>query len=179
MRTIRYGNAEVRLIERDWDVADRANYRMTYRLTPGEHWRDAPESDGQFEYYVNLDGEVMPVGVAIARELLAEGADWACFTELWGKFVIVGADLICQPLAGPVGELIDQLRAANGDRLGGLPDVLAGFPDGQIAMREAKTPRSADRLRANQHRFADVARMVLGDRLDLAVVEWGPLTSPG
>lgn len=46
-------------------------------------------------------------------------------------------------------------------------------------MYSLQSARSADRLHANQYRFAAVARSVLGDRLDLAVAEWGPLASPG
>ena len=53
-----------------------------------------------------------------------------------------------------------------------MPDVIALFPDGRVAMREAKVRRK-DRLSKTQHPFARVARTLLGDRLDLAVIEWG------
>ncbi|GAP93511.1 hypothetical protein NIES2104_00170 [Leptolyngbya sp. NIES-2104] len=47
------------------------------------------------------------------------------------------------------------------------------FPDGRIAMREAKNVAKKDRLQQNQHDFARVAQNLFGDRLSLAVVEWG------
>ena len=172
--TIRFGDDEVPVQERCWPCAPASPYRKTYKLKPGDRWCDAPTTNEQFEWYVDLDGEVMPVGAAIARELIGEGATWVCFTELWGGAVLVGPDLVCQPLTGPPAALLDRLRTANGGRLGGLPDVIGEWPDGRVVMREAKTPKSHDRLRANQHSFARSARLLLGDSLDLAVVSWSP-----
>jgi hypothetical protein len=54
----------------------------------------------------------------------------------------------------------------------GLPDAIGIFPDGRVALREAKLAKK-DRLNKNQHAFARAARTILGARLDLAVVEWG------
>jgi hypothetical protein len=57
--------------------------------------------------------------------------------------------------------------------LSGLPDVIAIFPDGRVATREAKNVATRERLRGNQHVFASATQNLLGNRLDLAVVEWG------
>lgn len=174
VRTIKYGDAEVPVIKRSWKVADRLPYRKTYSLKPGQHWKDAAETSAQGEHYVLLDdGEVVPVGAVIARELVEEGASSTVFTELWGSLVLVGADLVCVQEEGAIHELLDALRVATGrNSLGGLPDVIAMFPDGRVAMREAKSVATKDRLSANQHNFARVAQQLLDDRLDLAVVEW-------
>lgn len=119
------------------------------------------------------NGEAIPVGAAIVRELLAEGASCAVFTELWGGVVLVGHDLRCVEEDGVIGELLDALRVATGrPGLGGLPDVIAVFPDGRVVMREAKKVSARDKLRPKQHDFADAAFRALGSRLDLAVVEW-------
>jgi hypothetical protein len=53
---------------------------------------------------------------------------------------------------------------------GGFPDVV-GARGTSVMMREMKLSRR-DRLNANQHEFARVAQAMLGERLDLAVVEW-------
>ncbi len=120
------------------------------------------------------DGQPAPVGVLISRELVAAGAAAAAFTELWaGTCVLSGPDLVCVPDDSPLRELLAQIRAANRGRLGGLPDVLATFPDGRVAMREAKNVAAKDRLGPKQHSFARIAQGLLGAKLDLAVVEWG------
>jgi hypothetical protein len=174
-RTIKYGDAEVPVLERPWKAADRLPYRKTYSLKPGQHWKEAAVKPAQWEHYVlQDDGEAVPVGAVIARELIAAGASVAVFTEMWGGLVLVGHDLICVQEEGPVRELLDSLRAAApGRSLGGLPDILALFPDGRVAMREAKNVAAKDRLGPKQHAFAIVARNLLGEKLDLAVVEWG------
>jgi len=171
---MKYGDREVPVIERFWKVAERLPYRKTYRLKPGQHWKEADVTPDQWEYYVLLnDREAVPVGAVITRELLVEGALSAVFTELWGRLVLVSPDLICVREEGLIKELLDVLRTETGGRLGGLPDVIAVFPDGRIAMREAKNAAKKDRLRQNQHDFARVAQKLFGDRLSLAVVEWG------
>ena len=173
MKSIRYGSIEVPLIERNWPEVVADSYRKTYTLQPGQHWREAEVTEKQGELYTSIDGEMVPVGAAIARELLSDGATWACFTELWPNLVIIGADLICMPPDSTAGELIEKLRQANDGALRGLPDVIASFPDGRVALREAKARKTRDRLQETQHTMADVARRVFGERLDLAVVEWG------
>lgn len=120
------------------------------------------------------DSQPAPVGVLIARELVASGAQAAAFTQLWaGTCVLVGPDLVCLSDDSPLHELIAQIRVVTGGRLGGLPDVVAVFPDGRVAMREAKNVASKDRLGTKQHSLARVVQRLFGPRLDLAVVEWG------
>lgn len=173
-RGIKYGDAEVTVIERSWRSAERQPYRKPYSLKPGQHWKDATLTPAQWENYVLLDdGESVPVGVVIARELFAEGASSAVFTELWGGVVLVGPDLVCIQAERALQELLDALKSASGGSLGGLPDVIGLFPDGRVAVREAKNVTAKDRLGPKQHAFAAVAQQLLGDRLDLAVVEWG------
>jgi hypothetical protein len=174
-RTAKYGDVEVPVFERDWPTtADRLPYWKTYGLKPGQHWKDAPVTHDQWEYYVLLDEGPVPAG-AIARELVAEGATSAVFTEMWGGLVLVGPDLVCVNEQGDIRKVLDELREATGGKLGGLPDVIALFPNGRIAMREAKhiSANYKDRLGSKQHAFARVAKGLFGDRLDLAIVEWG------
>ncbi len=162
----------VPVIVRAWPCSLPMPYRKTYRLQPGESWRGAPTTDHQFEYYVQRDGEAIPVGAAIAREVIDDGAAWACFTEMWaGRIVLVGPDLVCLPHDGPAGDLVTQLRTAHGG-LSGLPDVVGQHHDGRVIMREAKALKSNDRLSASQHAFARTAQDLFGDRLDVAVVSW-------
>ena len=174
-KTAMYGDWEVPVLVRDWIAHARLPYRKTYRLMPGQHWSEAMTTDDQWEHYARLpDGQAVPVGTLIARELIALGATSAVFTELWaGRCVLVGPDLVCVPEEGPLRRLLDELRAANGGCLGGLPDVLGLFPDGRVAMREAKNVVAKDRIRSNQHAFARIAQQLFGERLDLAIVEWG------
>lgn len=111
VRSIKYGDAEVPVIERYWKTSRRLPYRKTYSLKPGENWREAAVTPRQSETYVLLDdGEAVPVGAVIARELLLEGALSAVFTELWGGLVLVNPDLICVQEDGLIKELLDQLR---------------------------------------------------------------------
>jgi hypothetical protein len=174
-RTIKYGDWDVPVLIRSWVAPARLPYRKTYRLKAGQNWSEAPTTELQWEHYVVLpDGQPAPVGVLIARELVTSGATAAAFTELWaGTCVLVGPDLVCISDDSPLHELVVQIRAATGGRLGGLPDVLAVFPDGRIAMREAKNVAAKDRLGPKQHSVARVVQRLFGARLDLRVVEWG------
>lgn len=178
-KTIIYGDREVPVFERPWRVAVRSPYRKTYKLKPGEHWAEAPVTHNQFENYVLLDdGQTIPVGAAIARELMSEGAKSAVFTELWHGLVLVGPDLICiSQDHEDFKELLANLRTANGGRFRGLPDVIACFSDGRIVMREAKNLAAKDRLNAPQHEFARAAYQLLGERLDLGVIQWGNIVA--
>src|ERR1700722_5123572 len=186
IRTIRYGDRMVPIIERHWKTSGgKPPYPKTYALKPGQHWKDAPLTMDQWEHYVMLDETVIsyatdattevkaiPVGAAIARELIEEGAAQAVWTECWGRgTVLVGPDLICVERAGALGLLLNQLRSANGNRWSGLPDAVALFNDGHIAFREGKRAKN-DSLQPQQHEFARVAEKILGEKLDLAVVEW-------
>jgi hypothetical protein len=171
--TILWGDDQVPVLHRDWcRHHQRLPYRKTYRLKHGERWHDAPTTEKQWEHYVELADDIVPAGAVIARELIAEGAVTALWTECWGGVVFMSPDLIAVQAEGELGQILQQIRAANGNRWAGLPDVVALFPDGRVAMREAKV-KGKDRLSKTQHSFARAARALLGDRLDLAVVEWG------
>ena len=163
------------LLTRDLVTASRKPYKKTYRLNPGQHWRDAEETASQWEAYVSIDAEEYePIGASIARELIDAGAHLAGFIEMWaGRIVFVDQNLICQQIDGRLAEIIDTVRKANDGKLGGFPDVVGLFPDGRIAFREVKNIESKDRLGSKQHNLADLMRGLFGDQLDLQVVEWG------
>ena len=172
--TIRYGSAEVPVVRRQWQPAQRVPYRKTYHLKPGQQWADAPITEKQWEcYVVEPDGDFVPVGAKIAQELVAEGAALAVFVELWGNCVLVDHTLRCVEAQGRVLEVLDAVRDRNNGRLRGFPDVIGIFPDGRVALREAKCVDAKDRLSQQQHELADLLRGLLGDDLDLKVVEWG------
>lgn len=57
--------------------------------------------------------------------------------------------------------------------LRGLPDVLGFFPDGRIRLYEAKNVGAKDKLQEGQHRFANMARSLFGDKVEFGVTEWG------
>jgi hypothetical protein len=173
-RTIKYGDEQVPLLERHWPrrKAMTPYYRIDL-LKLGDSWRDAPIKGKYTEHYVQLADGPVPVGVLIARELRDQGATIAVCTDLTlGELRLLDADLVCIEPPPVLDELFAALRAANGGRWAGLPDAIAIFPDGRIVFREAKVAKK-DRLNAPQHAFARIARRLLGDKLDLAAVEWG------
>ena len=172
-QTILWGDDLVPVLQRQWmRHAVRLPYRKTYRLKVVERWHDAPTTEAQWEHYVELADDIVPAGAVIARELMAEGAVSALWTECWGGVVFMSPDCAAVQPEGELAEILAQLHARNGGRWAGLPDVIALFPDGRVAMREAKV-KGKDKLSKTQHPFAKVARALLGHRLDLAVVEWG------
>ena len=153
METIYFGDRDVPLLRRAWAQAPyAAGYRKIYRLHPGERWTDAPVTPDQFEALVDYDGEAIPIGVAIARELIEDGADWAVATEMWGGLVLLDEMALCVECIGPIKDLIDALRENNGGSLAGLPDVI-GAQGTTVLMREAKRA-GKDRIQPQQHRFA-------------------------
>ena len=85
-QTILWGDDQVPVLQRDWlRHATRLPYRKTYRLKVGERWHDASTTEAQWEHYVELLDDVIPAGAVIARELIAEGAVTALWTECWGR----------------------------------------------------------------------------------------------
>lgn len=135
-------------------------------------WDDADRSSSLRGRYALVGGEVVPVGVAIAREVVEGGAAWAYATEVWaGRVVLLGPDLVCVDVDGAVGALLSLLRKANGSYTG-LPEVV-GLHAGRVVLRVVRDLARRQRLGSPQHAFARVARDLFGDRLDLAVVEWG------
>ena len=174
-KSIIYGDIEVPILERDWlRTRERLPYRKTYLLKPGQHWHDAPSTPTLWEHYVQLADGAVPAGTLIARELVAEGANVALWTECYGRgrVVFMSPDLVCVESTGELGHILQQIHSANGARWAGLPDAVGIFPDGRIAMRDAKVA-GKDRLSPTQHAFARVARGLFSSRLDFAVVEWG------
>ena len=177
---IRYGDEDVFVLQRDWlRVPQRLPYRKTYRLKPGEEWHNAEVTIDQWEHYVQSAEGPLPIGAVIARELISDGATSAAFTDCGGTSrVLLGPEPVCVAKEGEMAILLERLRAANGHRWAGLPDVIAFGADGKVVMREAKVA-GKDRLSKTQHAFGRGARSVLGERLDLAVVEWGKETASG
>jgi hypothetical protein len=173
LRSISFGDLDVPVIAREWRSAPGVvGYRKIYRLHPGELWVDAPVSGNQYEHLALIDGRPLPVGVAIAAELMREGVDWAYCTEMWTRVVLLDHNARCVAVAGPTEELLERLRNANDGSLSGLTDVIAVRGD-DVILREAKRV-GRDRIQKQQHRFASAAQRFLGDSLDLAVVEWDP-----
>ena len=112
----------------------------------------------------------------VAREMLSDGASVAIWTECYGRgrCVLMSDSLVCVDFAqiGELGELLLAIRKNNDDRWAGLPDAIGIFSNESIVMRDAKVANK-DKISLTQHAFARAARSVLGDRLDLAVIEWG------
>lgn len=152
-------------------------FRMISELRPGQHWSEVRVEPNMVEALADVDGDALPVGVAIAAELVRDGADWAYCTELFGNRPVVLLDhsARCVTAVEPVQRLLNQLREANGS-LAGLPDVIAASGD-VVVFREAKQARK-DRLTPTQHTMARTARRLFGFRVDLAVIEWN-LQPPG
>lgn len=173
-RTIVYGGEQVPLLERQWKRRKSMTpYFRTDMLQPGQCWRNAPTTGAYTEHYVQLADGPVPVGVLVARELRDQGATVAVLSDLTlGRLRLIDTELMCVEPQPPLSELLQSLHTANGGRWAGLPDAVALFPDGRIALREAKVAKK-DRLNAPQHAFARAARQLLGDKLDLAVIEWG------
>ncbi len=122
----------------------------------------------------HLPGGAIPAGAMIVRELMAEGADTAVWTECYGRgrVVLMSPDLVCVDMTGHVGRILRQIHSANGNRWAGLPDAVGLFPNGRVVMRDAKVV-GKDKISATQHQFARAARQVLGPRVEFAAVEWG------
>lgn len=175
MKLIRFGSEDVEVIQVSWKSGrKRVPYVKTYALKPGESWLDAPATENQWQHYVISEaGKDVPAEAMIASDLKSQGATVAVFIELWrGRCVTVDHELMCIEPEGRLAEIFRTVRESNGGRLGGFPDVIALFPDGRIALREAKCADAKDRLGPKQHAMADLLRSLFGDKLDLKVVQW-------
>jgi len=173
VETCLLGGRAVPVLVSDWEGLRGQPYRRTYNLKPGESWFDMTTTSEQTEVYA-LDGTVgIPVGAMIARELIAQGASWACFTEMWGAGrVLVGPDLVCVEQSGDVAAVMQELHEAVG-KWAGLPDVVGRWPDGRIILREAKCTATKDKVSEAQHEFFAALWATMPDRIDAAVVQWG------
>jgi hypothetical protein len=123
------------IIRRSWESTGTAvPYPNTHDLKIGEHWwRDAPRGAGFTQHFVRLlSGRAprpedpiiyeadlgagvsyIPPEAAIARELLASGAAWAVWGDVFcGKRVFVDAHLIRVEPPQPLEARLEQLRTA-------------------------------------------------------------------
>jgi hypothetical protein len=121
--------------------------------------------------------QYIPAEAAIARELLAQGAEWAIFSDCFthGR-TFVQPDLKCVEPQGELAAMLDRLRAATSrPNLGGLPDVIAKLDTGMIAFREAKyvTKNYRDAWGPKQENMASAAMKLWPGNIDIAIVEWG------
>jgi hypothetical protein len=176
-KMVAYGDSTVPVIERDWlRVPKQLPYRKTYLLKPGQSWRDAPIdlASSLSEWYVQLVDGPVPSGTVAARELLAEGASLALWTECYGggRVVFMSPDLTCVEATGELGDILRAIKAANNNKWAGLPDAIGIFPDGRIVMRDAKLA-GGDKVSKTQHAFARVASTLFPGRIEFGVVEWG------
>lgn len=87
------------MIARNWKSDGGKNpYFETHNLRPGEHWQDGATENKFSEHDVVLGGDVIvypddrrrglryiPAGAAIARELVADGAVWAIWTDCFSE----------------------------------------------------------------------------------------------
>lgn len=173
--TILWGDEEVPVLERGWQ-GETKPYRYVNRLKPGQKWTDAvvssnPQNRPATERYIQQPEGWVPPGVLAARELLAEGASLAVWTDLWGhQAVFMSPDLVCVKVEGELWDVLQEIKAALG-KWSGLPDAIALFPDGRIVMRDMKAGR--DKLQETQHAFARTARGLFPGRIEFGVVEWG------
>jgi hypothetical protein len=188
--TIIWGDEEVPVLERGWQ-GETKSYHYVNRLKPGQKWSDAvissnPQNRPATECYIQQPEGFVPPAVLAARELLAEGASLAVWTDCWsGRVVFMSPDLVCVAAstgnlwetlpkirANELWEVLQKIKAAMGNRWSGLPDAIAIFPDGRIVMRDMKVA-GKDRLQETQHAFARIARNLFPGRIEFGVVEWG------
>jgi hypothetical protein len=176
-KIVAYGDSTVPVVERDWlRVPKQLPYRKTYLLKPGQRWDDAPVdlASSLSEWYVQLPDGPVPSGAVAARELLAEGASLALWTECYGggRVVFMSPDLTCVEVTGELGDILRAIKAANNNKWAGLPDAIGVFPDGRVVMRDAKLA-GKDKVSDTQHAFARIATSLFPGRVEFGVIEWG------
>ena len=163
-------------------------------------WRDNPTPTKFTQHYVSIEGldagiadlerrpvvylediargiQYIPAEAAIARELLAQGAEWAIFSDSFGRGrAFVQPDLKCVEPQGELASMLNRLREATSrPTLGGLPDVIAKLAAGIFAFREAKyvTKKYKDVWGPKQEEISSIAMKLWPDKIDVAIVEWG------
>ena len=188
-----------RVIRRAWESTGTVvPYPNTHDLKLGDHWWRDPLRGPKFtQHFVRLphgraatpedpivyDDDLaagvayIPPEAAIARELLASGAAWAVWGDVFcGKRVFVDARLIRVEPPHALETILEQLRSATRrPMLGGLPDVIGGFKDGRLLFREAKhvSKRYKDKWGPKQEEVAALAEQLWPAKVDVAIVEWG------
>lgn len=159
-----------------WEPSFGCPNRYFHNLAPGASWWDLPEADpakASQTFVVQRDTAPIPPDVLAARELLAAGACTAYAIDLWGgSACLMDADMRGVAPTADIRVLLQLFHQANGQSLGGFPDVAAFWADGTITLRELKL-HNKDRLGEKQHRAADVLRQLIGPKLDLRVLVWG------
>ena len=121
--------------------------------------------------------QYIPAEAAIARELLAQGAEWAIFSDCFthGRTFVL-PDLRCIEPQGELAAMLHQLREVTSrPNLDGLPDVIAKLANGMLAFREAKyvTKKYRDVWGPKQENMASTAMELWPGKIDVAIVEWG------
>jgi hypothetical protein len=173
-----YGDIAVPVLERNWQGRSEP-YRYVIYLKPGQRWLDARVTPNKLptERYVQTPEGSIPPGALAARELLAEGASLAVWTDTWSSLaVFMSPDLVCVELTGELWDILQKIKVATGNRWSGLPDAIAVFPDGRILMREMKFA-GKDKLTETQHAFARAGRSLFPGRIEFGVTEWGHAVS--
>lgn len=176
-------------------------YRGIHDLKVGEFWwSDNPRPTKFTQHYVSIRDleagssdlehqpllyeediarglDYIPAEAAIARELLALGAEWAIFSDCFaGSRTFLQPNLLCVQPQGELLAILEKLRETTSrPKLGGLPDVVAKLKDGSIAFREAKyvTKKYRDVWGPKQEDMANAAMRLWPGKVDVAIVEWG------
>jgi hypothetical protein len=170
---MKFGDRDIQETTFQWEVAPLVPMRKLYALNVGQHVDEAPTTENQHELWVMWDGRPIPAGAALCRELQSD-MNWIFFTETWGGQIrFFDAHLFRRPMEEPWQTVMGELIAANGGRIGGLPDVIGQRNDGTVVLCELKARASKDRLQRNQHDFANAAVSALGERVELMVAIWG------
>ena len=182
---MQYGNQQVPVSRKDWHPPKpNPCFKRIYDLNVGISWCEVATSK-QFEWYVQDDKTIVPVGAMMAHQLKTQGAQSVVFINLMSRLVLVNERLTCvgrwngdglvvTPGYEDIRNMICCVNKTVG-KLSGLPNVIALCPqaaNGTIKMRKALRA-GAGRLSVNDHDMANRLREIYGTQLDLAVVKWG------
>ena len=177
MTSIAYGNQSVPLHQRPhWRPVPRCPYRRLKDLTPSSRWFDLPPANAETLWETHVAqalGAPIPPAALAAQAWINAGARSAYVVEAWdGPQGVMRADWYGAGSDEPIHGLIAHFMAASEGRIGGFPDVVAFWDDGQISLQELKLS-GKDALSTKQHQAADRLRDLLGARAQLSVLEWG------
>lgn len=153
----------------------RSPWRRLSKLLPDQSWFDLPEPDieSQNQIYVIQDtSPPIPPEAMAAKELVTAGATEALVVENWLGIGVMNHQLIGVRPEHRIWKLIEAYKSASGKQGGGgFPDVVAFWPNQMVSMCEVKV-KGKDRLNRNQIEGVRHLRSMLGERLDLRVLEW-------